>query len=114
MGKTKLLYKLLAAQEELAREIIKKDQWKETARAFQETAQVLSEELSKVKAELERQRIPMLQYANLRVCFNQLIEEVLGKEYYNMGMDVYTCDRLTCEDIASKCSQPKIRERHPR
>lgn len=58
-----------------------------------------------VKAEAERDaaiedfRIPMLQYQNLRKCFHQLTELVLGKDYYNTAMDVYTCDEQCCADI---------------
>lgn len=42
------------------------------------------------------------QYSQLRKCFNEHVERVLGKEYYNEGMDVYTCDRLACRDIERK------------
>ena len=41
----------------------------------------------------------LLQYANLRERFGILIEYALGKGYYNMGMDVYSCDDLSCIDI---------------
>ena len=41
-------------------------------------------------------------YKNLRKNWNKLVDEILGKDYYNMGMDTYTCDDLTCEDIINK------------
>jgi hypothetical protein len=45
-------------------------------------------------------RIALLQYESLRENFTKLIGGVLGPDYYNMGMDVYECDRICCEDIA--------------
>lgn len=47
-------------------------------------------------------RIRILQYENLRKNFHKMIDDVLGKDYYNTGMDVYECDRICCEDIAYK------------
>lgn len=47
-------------------------------------------------------RIEMLQYKNLRKHFGNLIQNVLGTDYYNEGMDVYTCDELTCRDLQNK------------
>ena len=49
-----------------------------------------------------KNRIKILQYDNLRFHFNKIIKSVLGKDYYNMGMDVYTCDELTCKDIIKR------------
>lgn len=43
--------------------------------------------------------IEKLQYENLRENFNKLRDNVLGEKYYNMAMDVYDADRITCEDI---------------
>lgn len=48
------------------------------------------------------ERIALLQYENLRKHFRQLTIDVLGENYYNDGMDVYTCDELTCQDIKAK------------
>lgn len=42
------------------------------------------------------------QHSELRKTFNEHIENVLGKDYYNEGMDVYTCDRLACRDIEKR------------
>ena len=53
----------------------------------------------------EINRIKLLQYENLRTHFNQMVKDVLGDDYYNMGMDVYECDRLTCEDITAKANK---------
>jgi hypothetical protein len=50
----------------------------------------------------QRDRISMLQYANLRTHFQKLIKEVLGLDYYNEGMDVYMCDEFSCRDIKQK------------
>ncbi|MCK5020900.1 MAG: hypothetical protein KAS32_28020 [Candidatus Peribacteraceae bacterium] len=47
-------------------------------------------------------RVEVLLYANLRKYFTKMVEDVLGKDYYNMGMDVYTCDKLCCEDMTRK------------
>jgi hypothetical protein len=46
--------------------------------------------------------IQLLQYANLRKHFSQLINDVLGPNYYNEGMDVYTCDEFTCRDLKDR------------
>mgnify|MGYP001278392732 CR=1 FL=1 len=50
----------------------------------------------------DHERISLMQYENLRKHFNKLVDNVLGKDYYNMGMDVYTCDEITCEDLSKK------------
>ena len=54
------------------------------------------------KSFYDKNRVRVLQYENLRECFKKMIDDVLGKDYYNMGMDVYDCDRLSCEDITAK------------
>lgn len=40
-----------------------------------------------------------LLYSNLRKQFNKLSSSILGKNYYNMGLDVYSTDENTCDDI---------------
>jgi len=50
----------------------------------------------------EENRVSLLQYKNLREHFQKLVTNVMGNGYYNMGMDVYTCDEICCEDIARK------------
>jgi len=47
-------------------------------------------------------RIRLLQYENLRKHFKKMTEKILGKDYYNMGADVYTCDEFICDDITSR------------
>ena len=54
------------------------------------------------KAFYDENRIPLLQYESLRKHFNSMVTDVLGKDYYNMAMDVYDCDRICCEDITLK------------
>lgn len=45
-------------------------------------------------------KIKEAQYSNLRKCFNEnLIKPILGEGYYNMAMDVYTCDEQTTLDL---------------
>jgi hypothetical protein len=53
-----------------------------------------------INAEVDNVRL--LQYENLRRCFNALLESALGENYYNEGMDVYICDELSCRDLAKK------------
>ena len=74
-------------------EIVKKDQSPD---------QSPDQSLEFYKSFYEENRIRVLQYDSLRRCFYKLVEDVLGKDYYNMGMDVYQCDKLSCEDIAFK------------
>jgi hypothetical protein len=50
----------------------------------------------------EVNKITLLQYENLRRCFNALLESALGENYYNEGMDVYICDELSCRDLAKR------------
>lgn len=62
-------------------------------------------EMSFMKEYKQREvdRICLLQYENLRKEFNKnLVEPILGKDYYNMGMCTYSCDRFTTEDLAYK------------
>ena len=58
----------------------------------------------------EDNRIPLMQYESLRDNFSSMVTDVLGDDYYNMGMDVYQCDRICCEDITRK-SNRTIRQR---
>ena len=53
----------------------------------------------------EKNRIALLQYESLRKNFNRMVDEVLGPNYYNMGMDVYDADKFTCEHITWKANQ---------
>lgn len=48
-------------------------------------------------------KIKELQYNNLRKCLNEnLIKPILGEDYYNMTMDVYTADKETTMDLKRK------------
>ena len=38
-------------------------------------------------------------YKNLRKNYGELIRHILGDDYYNMGMDVYSTDDLSCKDL---------------
>ena len=38
-------------------------------------------------------------YENLRKHFDYLVVSILGPDYYNMAMDVYTSDDQSCKDI---------------
>lgn len=89
---------------ELTTEISKSSNWQKAATVFQDMARDLSLKSKDNQEKLESQRIPLLQYAHLRLCFNQLIEVILGKDYYNLGLDVYSCDEVSCSDIASRCN----------
>lgn len=48
---------------------------------------------------VEEARVMLMQYQNLREHFQEVVKHILGENYYNMGMDVYVCDELACEDI---------------
>jgi len=54
------------------------------------------------KSFYDENRVRILQYDSLRKNFQKMVNTVLGGDYYNMGMDVYECDRLCCEDITRK------------
>lgn len=51
--------------------------------------------------------IEKLQYENLRENFNKLSNNILGEKYYNMAMDVYEADKITCEDIMQRYKDMK-------
>lgn len=50
----------------------------------------------------EKNRVSLLQYASLRKNFSNMVDDVLGKDYYNMAMDVYGCDKECCIHITMK------------
>ena len=64
-----------------------------------ETKQELKEKVEKLTDKNEELNRYKLIYKNLRYYFDLVVDSVLGKDYYNMGMDTYTCDKLTCEDL---------------
>ena len=57
----------------------------------------------------EENRVALLQYESLRKYFVKMMHDVLGKDYYNMAMDVYDCDRICCEDITKKANRSIIK-----
>lgn len=38
-------------------------------------------------------------HRELKGHYHRLINELLGKGYYNMGMDAYSCNAESCEDM---------------
>lgn len=62
----------------------------------------LIEENKSLKVAIETNRIRLLRYENLRKCFSQLTNLVLGENYYNESCDVYRADEYTCRDIWEK------------
>lgn len=53
----------------------------------------------------DENRVALLQYESLRKNFHQMVNDVLGDDYYNMAMDVYDCDKICCEDITRKANK---------
>jgi hypothetical protein len=49
--------------------------------------------------------ISVLQDAALRKDFSNLSKKALGFDYYNTGMDIYTVNRITCEDLLRACNR---------
>ena len=54
--------------------------------------------------------IQLMQYKNLRAGFNLLVDTILGKDYYNECMDVYSCDLECCADIIYAYNHKKFRK----
>lgn len=67
-----------------------------------------TKEIAKKEEVEDVNRIPLLQYKNLRKHFSQLVEDVLGKDYYNEGMDIYTCDEYCCRDLKKKLKEERV------
>ena len=65
---------------------------------FESMIKTKQNELTDINAVLE-------QYKNLRKHFTKMYEEILGEDYYNEGMDVYTCDEFICRDIIAKANE---------
>lgn len=52
------------------------------------------------------------QYRHLIKCFRDiLLHPILGDDYYNMGMDAYTCNKFSCEDLKYKYDRLKNAKR---
>lgn len=56
----------------------------------------------------EKNRVPLLQYENLRKCFNKMVTDILGDDYYNMANDVYDSDKDCCEDITLRANESLV------
>lgn len=41
--------------------------------------------------------------------FQRVVDELLGEDYYNMGMDQYTCTTMMADDLISKYKKKKGR-----
>ena len=50
----------------------------------------------------DKNRVPLLQYKSLRTNFKKMVDDVLGKDYFNSANDVYESDKCCCEDITYK------------
>jgi Lar family restriction alleviation protein len=61
--------------------------------------------IKKWNTRVNSKHIKLLQYENLRKHFRKMTDDILGKDYYNMGMDVYECDRIICEDITKQAKR---------
>jgi hypothetical protein len=70
----------------------------------------LKSQIKKLKSVIEYNRIPLLQYASLRNKFQKMTDDILGRNYYNMGMDVYECDQNCCEDITYKANKTILKK----
>lgn len=81
------------------------------AETLQDTIKELIEthRLQKELIEQTKQCSDHLDYAykELRKNFNKLTNEILGEDYYNMGMDTYNCDQETTDDILYKYKRLK-------
>lgn len=52
-------------------------------------------------------RIQEMQYHNLRENFYDVVDNVLGKDYYNERADVYVVDAFSCRDIIREFNSVK-------
>lgn len=59
----------------------------------------------------EDNRVRLLQYDNLRKCFSELCDLILGRKYYNEAMDAYRADEFCCRDIWDKV-KPMLSRKH--
>ncbi len=53
----------------------------------------------------EENRIRILQYESLRNNFSKMIKDIFKDDYYNMGMDVYSCDQEACEQLTQRANE---------
>lgn len=46
-------------------------------------------------------------YKELNRHYQRLIDELLGKDYYNYGMDAYSCNEESCNDMLHEIRKMK-------
>lgn len=56
-------------------------------------------------------RVRSFMYRSLMKHFNKMTDEVLGEDYYNTGMDAYSCNQMVCEDIEYEVNKLKASKR---
>lgn len=59
----------------------------------------IEEEVEELKREREMYETC---YKELRKQWNRVVDELLGKNYYNDGCDHYSCDQFTADDLIYK------------
>lgn len=66
-----------------------------------------SDELATIKREYE-----LLEKLYEHTCkeFRRVVEELLGKDYYNLGMDQYSCTTMMADDIIEKYGKKRGRK----
>lgn len=56
----------------------------------------------------EKEKCPIYQiHRELNGHYRRLVNELLGKAYYNMGTDVYSCNAESCEDMLHEIRRMK-------
>lgn len=55
-----------------------------------------------IEVVLNELEIYTIHYKHLRKEWNRLVEEILGKGYYNYACDTFSCDKETADDIIYK------------
>ena len=53
--------------------------------------------------------IRLAQYDNLRTRFSNMVNHILGINYYNDAYDVYECDKRCCEHIITKFDELELK-----
>jgi hypothetical protein len=53
----------------------------------------------------EENATTVLLYSHLQRELQKLSNKALGVDYYNMGADVYTVDKITCKDLLRACNR---------
>lgn len=53
----------------------------------------------------KKTKIELLDYVNLRKHFNKVVDNILGKNYYNWGDTIIESDYITCNDIIKQANK---------